>query len=361
MMSDKDNDNEIMEFDDSVDELEEQETLPSENEDGATLTEEPDFSKEESAQDKKNSSESKLDSQNKQNPLIKKALIGVGVLVVLGGSYAGYLMFAPGGNNLDLAPSTFSSEVPAGLTLVEDSSATSAQTGVKVNVSPDVNSVLNSINKPQNSVSRESSAVNEEYSLPKPKALVEPDHSEEVLLGQSIADQIEELTVVTKAIQDEISSRFNHLNNTITQKDQGASQQGRLQELLINLQKDYQALLKKSEAQKELILKLNAVTKEAYEKLIEYKKVNSILKNRLKAKKRKAFKKKEKVVDKTKTIGLSGDWKVSGANNQMVVLSHKSGTTVIKKIGELIEGHKILKINVQKGLIQTSNGIILIP
>ena len=351
-MSDKNN--EIMEFDDSVDEIQESEMLPSEGEDNPLPDEESDISKKESAQQKKDFGESKQANQDGQNPLIKKALIGVGVLVVLGGSYVGYLMFASGANDLSLSSEPrHSPEVPAGLTLVED--GLSVQPKTEVSASPDVNSVLNSINKPQNSVPLE----NESF-LVETKAL-EPERSEEVLLGQGIADQIEELAAVTKAIQSEISSRFNHLNNTLAQKDQGVNQQqGKLQELLINLQKDNQALLKESEAQKELISKLKAVTKEAYEKLVEYKKVNSFLKKKLKAKKRKALKKK-KVVNKAKTISLSGDWKVSGANNQMVVLNHKSGATEVKKIGELIEGHKILKINVQKGLIQTSNGIILIP
>ncbi len=335
----------------------------------------------------------------KKNSLIKYAIFGGGALMIGLASVIGYGILVPQNNDANgliptgsVASATGIKGLPQtqtavpgikGLNTPLPAVASNKAVGFSPSGRPDVNSVLNSLSSSNQGAQapqvHQGNPVSNKRQTPmdatsKPFQVTQTATQESTLdnfgtnkATESVKSQdFKEIKDLTLGMRGVIDREFRAINQKLDkgiQSDKEIStlkgEIKRLGDSISNLEAEKALLDAKGKTQQETIAKLESLAQQAYEKILEYKKENASLHRKLRpVVKQKAQAKKE---DKTQTPASLGEWSVIGANESMVIIKSTSGESVMKSIGDSINGHKILKIDIKGNLIHTSDGYIEIP
>lgn len=308
----------------------------------------------------------------KQNQVIKYAIFGGAALMFGLAGFMAIGMLSPqdnGANSNSLIPAIPGSSATQPASEIKALNTPSNTPQAEVSPSkPDVNSVLNSLSGNQNYVPAtpvKANPVPMDASNASVNMAQAATHNTDKPVESVNNQDFEALKEMTSEMRGVFEREFRVVNQKL---DKGLNDAQEVFELkgeaeslrgvVSQLEADKALLDSKGKTQQESIAKLESLVKQAYEKILEYKKENASLYRKLNPIHKASSKKK---VEDKETPASLGEWSIIGANESMVVVKSTSGESVMKNIGDSINGHKILKIDIQGNLIQTSGGYVTIP
>lgn len=370
------------------------------------LMQEPPSSSDESKKVNKEASKMSEESEGKDssasgNPLVKKALIGLGVFstiaMLAGGGYyflgmggatqssVGHSGFVPGGPSPLVAGLPAGASVPNGIQTVpaqpssiqerglpsgmQGTPPLQDKTGLSINsdagANPATASAVRTGPDPLAGIDGIGLSGSSEVSDNDISNSISTQH--EQVTPPDVSSEVKELASMLSSLQEQIASMegkmggsFNILKNQVdklnaSQASLMSSESTKSEQAVSALKKEISDKDAVIDSQKKKIREFEELINQSYMRILSLKKEIDALKKKSRAVAKKASAGKVKI--QVKDLDMQG-WELIGVMSDKGVFKMPSGRPVTKVVGDFIHGAKILSVDVNKAQIKTERGLI---